>query len=163
MGRRTGNRRASGSDGRATSTSGPDGQVTSASVSGSDGRTSTGVFLYDGDCAFCSTGARFLVRHVPAPAEIVPYQMIDLAGLGLTRQQAAASVWWIGRDGSRGAGPVAVGYLLGEAGRWWKILGIALRYPPVRWLAWPVYHWVSHNRHHLPGGTPTCALKMDSR
>lgn len=91
----------------------------------------------------------------------MPYQRVDLAALGLTADQAGESVWWVGADGSRGAGPVAIGYLLRAAGRWWRIPGALVRHPPGRWLAWPIYHWVSRNRHHLPGGTPPCPRNID--
>jgi predicted DCC family thiol-disulfide oxidoreductase YuxK len=118
-------------------------------------------FLYDGDCAFCSSSARFIERHVPTGARIVPWQRADLAALGVTQTQAAAAVQWVAADGTRGAGPIAIGYLLEDAGSWWRPVGWLLRRVPVRWLAWPAYDWVSRNRHRLPGGTPMCALPRD--
>jgi predicted DCC family thiol-disulfide oxidoreductase YuxK len=92
---------------------------------------------------------------------VVPWQHADLAALHVTEEQCAEAVQWVGADGSRGAGPVAIGYLLADAGSLWRPVGWLLRRPPVRWLAWPVYNWVSRNRYRLPGGTPMCALPRD--
>src|SRR6185436_17813751 len=43
-------------------------------------------FVYDGDCAFCSSCARFIERRVSSRAQVVPWQRSDLAALGLTEQ-----------------------------------------------------------------------------
>jgi predicted DCC family thiol-disulfide oxidoreductase YuxK len=122
------------------------------------GAVSQARFVYDGDCGFCSASARFIGRHIPARAEVVAWQRVDLAEMGLTAGECAAAVQWVGADGRRGAGPVAVGYLLRGAGGWWRPLGWLLFAPPVRWLAWPVYRWVARHRDRLPGGTPACAV-----
>ena len=120
-------------------------------------------FLYDGDCAFCSSCARVLARLLPGAARIVAWQQADLAVAGLSPAQCDESVWWVGRDGTRAAGPVAIGYLLGAArpgplAPLWRTAGALLRHRPVRAVAWPAYRWVARNRHRLPGGTPACAL-----
>jgi predicted DCC family thiol-disulfide oxidoreductase YuxK len=116
--------------------------------------------IFDGDCGFCSASVRFIERHIPTRARMVPWRRADLAELGLTAEECAAAVQWVGADGRRGAGPVAVGYLLQGAGRWWKPLGWLMVTPPGRWLAWPAYRWVARHRYKLPGGTPACALPL---
>jgi predicted DCC family thiol-disulfide oxidoreductase YuxK len=117
-------------------------------------------FIYDGDCAFCSSSARFLRRYAPSEAELVPWQRVNLPEIGLTERECADSVRWVGADGSRGAGPVAIGHLLCTARWYWRPVGRVLRTPPGRWLAWPVYRWVARNRHRLPGGTPACSVPV---
>lgn len=121
----------------------------------------TATFLYDGDCGFCTTCARFIERWVPTPAEVVPWQYADLARLGVTASAAQDAVQWIA-PGTRAAGPLAgpdaIAALLRTSHRAWRVAGWLLARRPVRALAWPVYHWVSRNRHRLPGGTPACAL-----
>ncbi|HEX6682790.1 MAG TPA: DUF393 domain-containing protein [Candidatus Limnocylindrales bacterium] len=116
------------------------------------------VFLFDGDCAFCSASARFVERWIPTPARVIPWQHADLAALGVTRQECLDAVQWIGPDRTVLAGPVAIGALLRSSNAFWRPLGWLLAVPPVRALAWPLYRWVSRHRHQLPGGTPACAV-----
>lgn len=119
------------------------------------------IFLYDGDCAFCTTCAQFIERRIPTRAEVLPWQRADLAALGVTQEAAEAAVQWIGAD--RAAGPDAIARLLRDAGSFWRPLGVLLGAPPVRRLAWPVYRWVARNRDRMPGGTPACALPQAER
>jgi predicted DCC family thiol-disulfide oxidoreductase YuxK len=120
-------------------------------------------FLYDGDCAFCSSCARFIERRVPTAAAVLPWQHADLAALGVTEQQAEAAVRWVARDGAVAAGPVAIARLLVDAGSFWRPLGALLALRPVAALAWPVYRWVARNRHRMPGGTAACSLPQADR
>jgi predicted DCC family thiol-disulfide oxidoreductase YuxK len=115
-------------------------------------------FVYDGDCAFCTACARFAERFVPSPASVVPWQFADLDALGLTRQQCELAVQWVDGRGPAAAGPDAIARLLCASRPYWRLAGWALRLPPVRALAWPVYRWVARNRHRMPGGTAACAV-----
>jgi len=116
------------------------------------------VFVFDGDCGFCTSSVRFIERHVPLRATVTPWQRADLPSLGVTQAQAEAAVLWIAPDGHVFAGPDALAALLRDAGTGWRPLGAVLGRAPARWLAWPVYRWISRNRHRLPGGTPACAV-----
>jgi predicted DCC family thiol-disulfide oxidoreductase YuxK len=116
------------------------------------------VFVFDGDCAFCTTCALLGQRHLPPVATWTPWQFANLDELRLTRDELQASVQWVGIDGSVAAGPVAIARLLQASGGVWSMLGSVLAFRPVLWLAWPVYRWVARNRHRMPGGTPACAL-----
>jgi predicted DCC family thiol-disulfide oxidoreductase YuxK len=129
------------------------------------------VFLYDGDCSFCSTCADFIERRIPTGADVKPWQFVDLDALGVTQAEAEEAVIWVpaagsGADGPGGetkAGPEAIARLLVEAGSFWRPLGWVLDFAPVRWVAWPVYRLVSRNRHRLPGGTAACSLPQAER
>jgi len=121
------------------------------------------VFLYDGDCAFCSSCARFVEDHIPTTSELTPWQHADLDRFGVSQPEAEAAVQWIASDRPVRAGPDAIAELLVDAGSWWRPLGRVLRSAPVQWVAWPVYRLVSRNRHRLPGGTATCALPQSER
>jgi len=131
------------------------------------------VFLYDGDCSFCSSCADFIERRIPTGADVKPWQFVDLDALGVTQAQAEAAVIWVpaagGSGGSGGsgaptkAGPEAIARLLVEAGSFWRPLGWVLDIAPVRWVAWPVYRLISRNRHRLPGGTAACSLPQAER
>ncbi|MEX0826743.1 MAG: DUF393 domain-containing protein [Acidimicrobiia bacterium] len=113
-------------------------------------------FLYDGDCAFCTSCARFVERHVRTEAEIVPWQWADLSALGVEQQAAEAAVLWV-EPGLAAAGPDAIAVLLRRAQWYWRPLGWLGSLTPVSWLAWPVYRLVARHRHRLPGGTPACS------
>lgn len=118
------------------------------------------VLVYDGECAFCTSSARALERIGP-DAEIVAWQLTDLAELGLTEQQAADAVQWVRTDGTVRSGHEAIAGLLSTAGRIWRIVGRLMLLPGVSWLAAAVYQLVADNRSRLPGGTPACARGQD--
>jgi predicted DCC family thiol-disulfide oxidoreductase YuxK len=115
------------------------------------------VLLFDGDCAFCTKCARALERIGP-DAEIVAWQLTDLAELGITEEQAAAAVQWVQIDGTVRSGHEAIAAVLNTAGRIWKIIGRMVLLPGISWMAAKVYRLVAGNRYRLPGGTPACAL-----
>jgi predicted DCC family thiol-disulfide oxidoreductase YuxK len=124
-------------------------------------------FLYDGDCAFCSSCARFITRFMRTPVTVAPWQFTDYQALGLSTEDCDSAVQWIGADGSRAAGPPAIARLLrstrGVGALLWRPAGWSLSLPPVRWLAWPVYRWVARNRDKMPGGTAACAVPQAQR
>ena len=120
------------------------------------------VFLYDGDCAFCTTCARFVERRIPTAAEVTPWQFADLDALGVTQAEAERAVVWVA-PGANAAGPDAIARLLVDAGSFWRLLGRVLGLRPVGWVAWPVYRWVARNRHRMPGGTAACSLPQAER
>jgi predicted DCC family thiol-disulfide oxidoreductase YuxK len=121
------------------------------------------VFLYDGDCAFCSSCARFIERRIRPSAAVVAWQLTDLEPLGVTQPQAEAAVQWIGTDGSVASGTRAIARLLVDAGRFWRPIGQILGVSPLLWLADPLYRLIARNRHRLPGGTATCSLPQAQR
>ena len=116
------------------------------------------VLVYDGDCGFCTTCARFLERIGP-DAEIVAWQLTDLAALGITEEQAADAVRWVRTDGTVRSGHEAIADVLSSAGGVWRIIGRALLLPGISWLAARAYRLTADNRYRLPGGTPACARK----
>jgi len=119
------------------------------------------VLLYDGDCAFCTSCARALRRRIRPEAEIVAWQLTDLAELGVTAEQAAAAVQWVSIDGAVRSGHEAIAATLETAGGAWKIAGRVILLPVIARVAAKVYRLVADNRHRLPGGTPAC--RMSSR
>jgi predicted DCC family thiol-disulfide oxidoreductase YuxK len=121
------------------------------------------VFVYDGDCSFCTSCAQFIERRIPSRATVVPWQFADLDRLGLTTEQAEAAVQWVGPDGTIAAGPDAIALLLRDAGRMWEVPGRAHQLKAVGAVAWPAYRWVSGHRHLLPGGTAACSLPQAQR
>jgi predicted DCC family thiol-disulfide oxidoreductase YuxK len=124
------------------------------------------VFLYDGDCAFCSSCARFIERYIPTSAAVTPWQFADLDALGVSQEDAEAAVQWIDPRSDRlvrAAGPTAIARLLVDAGPYWRTLGRLLDRRPGRWIAGPTYRLIARNRHRLPGGTAACRLPQAER
>ena len=120
----------------------------------------TPVLVYDGDCAFCSTSARFAaqrLRRSPTDYAVEPWQRLDLGSLGLTAAECDAAVRWVSADDIPDAGHVAIARAL-HASRWWaRPAGVVLLAPGISCGAARVYTWVAANRHRLPGGTPACS------
>lgn len=122
------------------------------------------IFLFDGDCGFCSSAAGAMERWIPSPTAIRPWQRVALPPLGVAEAEADQSVVMVDVAGRRTHGPEAVAALLrtSPSGAW-RAAGALLGLRPVLALAWPVYHLISRNRHRLPGGTPACALPHAER
>lgn len=116
------------------------------------------LFLFDGDCGFCTASAGILRTRVRPDADIEPWQQCDLATLGVSVAEADRAVQWIGVDGTRTSGAAAIARLLRRASRPWQVAGWALTVAPVSWLAAGVYRMVANNRHRLPGSTAACTL-----
>jgi predicted DCC family thiol-disulfide oxidoreductase YuxK len=124
------------------------------------------VFLFDGDCGFCTRCAAFLHRRVPTPVRIAAWQAVDLQPLGITAAQCCQAVQYVAH-GHVTAGPVAIADLLrtavGPRGLPWRLAGAVLARRPVVTLAWPVYAWVARHRHRFPGGSATCEIPRPTR
>ncbi|MFJ9574877.1 thiol-disulfide oxidoreductase DCC family protein [Streptomyces sp. NPDC101191] len=120
------------------------------------------VLVYDGDCGFCTTSARFAERRVGPRCDIVPWQFTDLRALGVTPERAAYEVLWVTPPGAVYGGAEAVAKALLSAGGAWAPLGAMLLLPGVRWGARRAYRVIAAHRHRLPGGTPACAVPRRS-
>jgi predicted DCC family thiol-disulfide oxidoreductase YuxK len=87
----------------------------------------------------------------------VPYQRADLALFGLSLEQCEQAVQYVS-NGEIYAGHLAIAQGLIDSKTSWSLAGYFLRWPVVTSVAYMVYHWVSANRHRLPGGTAACSL-----
>jgi predicted DCC family thiol-disulfide oxidoreductase YuxK len=115
--------------------------------------------IFDGDCGFCSSCARFVERRVPTTAEVVPYQQVELERYQVTSERAAREVLWIGEDGRVAGGAGAIGRLLMESGGWRRVAGRLMLTPPLSWATQGAYRLVARYRYRLPGGTPACRVQ----
>lgn len=120
------------------------------------------IFLFDGDCAFCSSCARFIERHIRPTAHVLAWQFADLDELGVTVEQCEAAVQHVA-PGQKTAGPAAIAALLRNAPGLWRTAGRLLGLRPMTALAWPVYNWVARNRHRMPGGTAACEVRQPAK
>ncbi len=107
------------------------------------------MLVYDGDCAFCARCVRVAERIGP-DAEIVAFQLTDLAELGLTGEQAAGALQWVEVDGTVRSGHEAIAAMLSTAGLGWKIAGHAILLPGISSISARAYRLVAENRGRLP-------------
>lgn len=117
------------------------------------------VFLFDGDCAFCSSSARWLIRHVPTEVPIMAWQLADLELLRVELHEVEVAVVLASPAGNTSGAAAIAELLSASSSRVWRLAGRTLDLPLVRSVAAVVYRWVAANRHRLPGGTPECALR----
>ena len=115
----------------------------------------TALFLYDGDCGFCTRSADVLRSLAPRGIEVVPYQRADLARFGVTAAQcrAAAALVALRHDGTALPalfGAPAIARTLRRCAAPWPAAGRALDAPGIRWAAARVYRWVAAHRSTLP-------------
>lgn len=116
------------------------------------------MLVFDGDCGFCTSSARWIERRLPSDVAVEPWQSLDLDVLGLTAADVTAAAWWLEPDGRRHRGHAAIGRALIAAGGRWRLIGRVIVTPPTSWVALLVYALVARNRHHLPGATDQCRL-----
>ncbi|HZX53950.1 MAG TPA: DUF393 domain-containing protein [Ilumatobacteraceae bacterium] len=116
------------------------------------------VLLFDGDCSFCTSCVEWMRRHIRRLDQTVPYQFADLPALGVTAEQCAMAVQWIGSDGKVRSAHLAVAQVLIDAGTGWAVIGRAMLLPGLRQVSGVVYRWIARNRSRLPGGTPACSI-----
>lgn len=101
--------------------------------------------------------------EVGPDAEIVAWQLTNLAELGISERQAAEAVQWVQIDGTIRSGHEAIAAVLSTAGGIWKIIGRAIPLPGISWMAAKLYRLVAANRYRLPGSTPACAVTDEDR
>jgi predicted DCC family thiol-disulfide oxidoreductase YuxK len=121
-------------------------------------------FLFDGDCAFCSSCARWIERRIPTPVAVAAWQLTDLDPLGVAVEDVDVAVVLVDARLQRTSGPEAfAGLLRSSTSGAWRAAGRVLGLRPVLVVAWPVYRWIARNRHRMPGGTPQCSLPQAQR
>jgi len=119
------------------------------------------VLIFDGECGFCTTSARFLHRWVVRDGftHVAPWQLLDLDALGLTEDQCRAAVQWVGESGQIASGHAAIAATLRAGYPVWRPAGKLIMAPGFSRLAERLYAWVADHRYALPGGTPACRME----
>ena len=122
----------------------------------------TPLLIYDGDCSFCSSSARWITARWHGRQQAIAWQHMSaerLEHLGLTLADVEGAAWWIDPSrGVRASGAPAVARALRAADGWPSLVGRLLLVPPFRWLAAGAYPVIARWRHRLPGGTPACRM-----
>ena len=114
------------------------------------------VVLFDGRCGFCTWSVQFARNIVQAEVEFIPYQTVDLQEFGLTVEECAQAVQFVGPGGTA-AGELAVAAILQSGRRVWRPLGAVIASPPIRPAAGAVYRLVARHRGRLWGVEPPLA------
>ena len=117
------------------------------------------IFLFDGDCAFCSSSIRLMTKVVSQHPEIQPYQWIQLNKYGIKKEDCIKAVQFYKNEEKVYSGSQAFAQFLILSNYPWKIIGFLLEFPIVNWISKLLYGFVARNRYRLPGGTPECKLK----
>lgn len=114
--------------------------------------------VFDGDCGFCTTTARWAERRVGKSVTVVAWQFLDLEAHGLTIEDVTTAAYWIDPDGVVHRGHRAVAETMTAMGGLWTIPGRAIPHRPVSWIADGLYRLVARYRYRLPGGTRACRV-----
>jgi len=145
------------------------------------------LLIFDGDCGFCTTSARWAERRIADSVAVVPWQSVNLDAFGLTQDDVTTAMYWV--DGSQRPhrGHRGVGFVLRAIAAHYQTRSArhALQSPPasaltrtryrlIGWLARIgallclapgtsivadyAYRLVARNRHRLPGATAACQL-----
>jgi predicted DCC family thiol-disulfide oxidoreductase YuxK len=118
--------------------------------------------IFDGDCAFCSSCARFLAARVRPSVSVRPWQEVDLESLGLTAAECAEALQCVVVPSSeKVSGHRAVALALRSCRFPWSLIGRVIGWRVLSPLGSLVYRAVANNRHRLPGGTPACKVTSD--
>ncbi len=120
------------------------------------------VLVFDGDCRFCTSAARWAESRFRHGERAEPWQLLGdefLESFGLSFDDVGRAAWWVDAAGSRERGHRAAGMALRAGGGWRRALGWFALTPPTSWLAAGIYRLVVRCRHRLPGGTPACRLE----
>lgn len=116
------------------------------------------LFIFDGDCSFCSSSARLLEKMTKGRISIKPYQFLDLTEISVPLQDALSAVQFL-TAGERYQGARAIAEALISSRTGWAAAGWFIKTPVILSFAELVYLLVAKNRHRLPGGTPACKIE----
>lgn len=114
------------------------------------GTAGQAIIAYDGTCGFCEFVVSRMSRGWGLPGTPVPWQRLNLASHGLTRDDAERQLWHIS-GGVRRGGCAAIAAWLRTGGPAAAALGAVLGAPVISWLGQKIYRCVADRWHKIPG------------
>ena len=116
------------------------------------------LLIYDGDCGFCTTTAKWVERRVGDDMAVEPWQALELGDFGLTVEDVMSAAYWVDAEGRAHRGHLAFAGALQAMGFPWTPLGWLIERRPFSWPAAWAYRAIAANRYRLPGSTDACRL-----
>lgn len=116
------------------------------------------MFLFDADCGVCQNGTDSIRAKVAPPVDIVAYQSVDYAALGVSDDDVLEGPVFVDVDGTHVVGPLAMAHMLRLARQPHRAMGSAMLLPGIRNLLDALGPVMYRNRHRLPGATPACEV-----
>jgi predicted DCC family thiol-disulfide oxidoreductase YuxK len=108
--------------------------------------------IYDGECPVCLALKDFAETKNTAEAlEFVPYQSDQLGQIapGLSPQQASQALVTVDEKGGITHGAGAVFEIMKSIPGFWRVAGKIGSYPPLTWIAEPLYRLFARHRHKI--------------
>ncbi|MCB9411952.1 MAG: DUF393 domain-containing protein [Actinobacteria bacterium] len=115
-------------------------------------------WLYDGDCGPCDRSAERFRTRIRPPADVRPYQSIDLAAAGIEPEEALRGPILLRADGSHVVGPESVAELLAQSRPPFRQLGSVMLAPGIRQALRALGPHLYRQRHRLPGAGSGCRI-----
>ncbi|MBK9102003.1 MAG: DUF393 domain-containing protein [Austwickia sp.] len=107
-----------------------------------------GALLFDGDCAFCAASIQWVRRRLAPAVPAWPFQEVNPAGLGVSRERLTREVVMVLIDGSQlGGADAFLAWAASGKGVVSRGAGLLCAEPTLR-VARPIYRWVAKNRAH---------------
>lgn len=117
------------------------------------------VFLFDADCGVCQNGTDSIRARIDPPVDIVPFQTVDHAELGVTAEELAEGPVFVSPQGWHVVGPIAMAHMLRLSCAPYRWMGGTMMLPGIRHLLEALGPTMYRHRHRLPGATPACAVR----
>lgn len=120
------------------------------------------MFLFDADCGVCQNGTDAIRDRIAPPVDIVAYQTIDVADLGVSEAELAEGPVLVFTDGRHVIGPLAMANLLRRSRAPYSAMGAFMLLPGIRHLLAAAGPAMYRHRDRLPGATPACSVPSGS-
>jgi hypothetical protein len=116
------------------------------------------IFLFDGDCGVCQKGTDAIRAKVRPPVDIMAYQSVDLADLGVSEADVLEGPVLMRTDGTHIIGPLGMAEMLRSARAPYRYMGNLMLIPGLRHALRTLGPVMYQNRSRLPGSNDSCRV-----
>ncbi|MYG93429.1 MAG: DUF393 domain-containing protein [Acidimicrobiia bacterium] len=107
------------------------------------------ILIYDGDCGFCTSTAKWAKQRLNSNYQVVPWQHLNLDDFGLSKADVNRSAYWVDSNGNLYEEHRCIAKVLSAMDRPWKFIGSLLTFGPINLVARAVYRLIAANRGRL--------------